>query len=194
MAADNKSLGRFVLGGIPPASRRVPQIEVTFDIDANGILNVKAADKATGKEQSIKITGSTGLTKEEVERMTKEAEAHATEDAEKKEKIEAKNQADSLIFTAEKSLKDAGDKVKDEIKKEVEEKISALKGVLDSGSKEELEVKTKELSESLQKVGQSMYQQNQAQGQPQDQASQADGEAKPEEPKTEEPVEGEVVN
>ncbi len=194
MAADNKSLGRFVLDGIPPASRGVPQIEVTFDIDANGILDVKAVDKATGKEQSIKITGSTGLTKEEVERMTKEAEAHATEDAEKKEKIEAKNQADSLIFTAEKSLKDAGDKVKDEIKKEVEEKISALKGVLDSGSKEELEVKTKELSESLQKVGQSMYQQNQAQGQPQDQASQADGEAKPEEPKTEEPVEGEVVN
>jgi molecular chaperone DnaK len=194
MAADNKSLGRFVLDGIPPAPRGVPQIEVTFDIDANGILNVKAVDKATGKEQSIKITGSTGLTKEEVERMTKEAEAHATEDAEKKEKVEARNQADSLIFTAEKSLKDAGDKVAEDVKKEVEEKISALKGVLDSGSKEDLETKTKELSESLQKVGQAMYQQNQTQGQPQESTSQADGEAKPEDKKTDEPVEGEVVN
>jgi molecular chaperone DnaK len=194
MAADNKSLGRFVLDGIPPAPRGVPQIEVTFDIDANGILNVKAVDKATGKEQSIKITGSTGLTKEEVERMTKEAEAHATEDVEKKEKVEARNQADSLIFTAEKSLKDAGDKVAEDVKKEVEEKISALKGVLDSGSKEDLETKTKELSESLQKVGQAMYQQNQTQGQPQESTSQADGEAKPEDKKTDEPVEGEVVN
>jgi molecular chaperone DnaK len=172
----------------------VPQIEVTFDIDANGILNVKAADKATGKEQSIKITGSTGLTKEEVERMTKEAEAHAAEDTEKKEKIEAKNQADSLIFTAEKSLKDMGDKVKEEVKKEVEEKIAALKGILDSGSKEDLETKTKELSESLQKIGQAMYQKDQAQGQPQGSESTADGQAKTEEPKPEEPVEGEVVN
>ena len=132
MAADNKSLGRFVLDGIPPAPRGVPQIEVTFDIDANGILNVKAADKATGKEQSIKITGSTGLTKEEVEKMTKEAEAHAAEDAEKKGKVEARNQADSLIFTAEKSLNDAGDKVDvDDVRKDVEEKISALKSILD---------------------------------------------------------------
>jgi molecular chaperone DnaK len=195
MAADNKSLGRFVLDGIPPAPRGMPQIEVTFDIDANGILNVKAVDKATGKEQSIKITGSTGLTKEEVERMTKEAEAHAAEDTEKKEKVEARNQADSLIFTAEKSLKDAGDKVAEDVKKEVEEKISALKGVLDSGSKEDLETKTKELSESLQKIGQAMYQQNQAQGQPQENASQADGQAKPgDDKKTDEPVEGEVVN
>jgi len=194
MAADNKSLGRFVLDGIPPASRGVPQIEVTFDIDANGILNVKAVDKATGKEQSIKITGSTGLTKEEVERMTKEAEAHATEDAEKKEKVEARNQADSLIFTAEKSLKDAGDKVSEDVKKEVEEKISALKGVLDSGLKEDLEVKTKELSESLQKIGANMYQQPTGEQPTEGQASEANGEAKPEETKTDEPVEGEVVN
>ena len=192
MAADNKSLGRFVLDGIPPAPRGVPQIEVTFDIDANGILNVKAVDKATGKEQSIKITGSTGLTKEEVERMTKEAEAHAAEDAEKKEKVEARNQADSLIFTAEKSLKDAGDKVAEEVKKEVEEKVAALKGILDSGSKEDLETKTKELSEVLQKIGQNMYQQPGAQ--PQEETSQANGEAKPDEAKTDEPVEGEVVN
>ncbi|MCL5970421.1 MAG: molecular chaperone DnaK, partial [Patescibacteria group bacterium] len=157
MAADNKSLGRFILDGIPPAPRGVPQIEVSFDIDASGILSVKATDKATGKEQSIKITGSTGLTKEEVEKMTKEAEAHAAEDAEKKGKVEVRNQADSLIFTAEKSLKDAGDKVAEDVKKEVEEKISALRGVLDSGSKEELETKTKELSDSLTKVGQAMY-------------------------------------
>ncbi|MGA2967997.1 MAG: molecular chaperone DnaK [Candidatus Levyibacteriota bacterium] len=197
MAADNKSLGRFVLDGIPPAPRGVPQIEVTFDIDANGILNVKAVDKATGKEQSIKITGSTGLTKEEVERMTKEAEAHAAEDAEKKEKVEARNQADSLIFTAEKSLKDAGDKVAEDIKKEVEEKVAALKGILDSGSKEDLEVKTKELSESLQKIGQNMYGSTgspQGQQPTEGQSSEADGQAKSDEAKTDEPVEGEVVN
>ncbi len=196
MAADNKSLGRFVLDGIPPAPRGVPQIEVTFDIDANGILNVKAVDKATGKEQSIKITGSTGLTKEEVERMTKEAEEHASEDAEKKEKVEARNQADSLIFTAEKSLKDAGDKVAEDIRKEIEEKITNLKSVLDSGSKEDLEVKTKELSESLQKIGQNMYQGQQPQGEQStgDQNAEVNGEAKPEEQKTEEPVEGEVVS
>ncbi len=199
MAADNKSLGRFVLDGIPPAPRGVPQVEVAFDIDANGILSVKATDKATGKEQSIKITGSTGLTKEEVERMTKEAEAHAAEDAEKKGKVEARNQADSLLFTAEKSLKDAGDKVSEDVKKEVEEKITALKDVLDTGSKEDLETKTKELSESLQKIGQAMYgsagsSQEAQQGQPQDE-SQPDGQAKTDDKKpSEEPVEGEVVN
>jgi molecular chaperone DnaK len=158
MAADNKSLGRFILAGIPPAPRGMPQVEVTFDIDASGILHVKAQDKASGKEQSIKITGSTGLSKEEVEKMTKEAEAHAKEDAEKKEKIETRNAADSLIFTAEKSLKDAGDKVSDDVKKEVNEKIDALKAILETGTKEDLEAKTKELSDSLQKVGQAMYQ------------------------------------
>src|SRR5438552_67935 len=158
MAADNKSLGRFILDGIPPAPRGVPQVEVTFDIDASGILHVRAKDKASGKEQSIKITGSTGLSKEEVERMQKEAEMHAAEDEEKKAKVEARNQADSLIFTAEKSLKDAGDKVAEDVKKEVEEKIIALKGVLE-GSKDEIESKTKDLSETLQKIGQSLYQQ-----------------------------------
>lgn len=199
MAADNKSLGRFVLDGIPPASRGVPQVEVTFDIDASGILNVKAVDKATGKEQSIKITGSTGLTKEEVEKMTKEAEAHATEDAEKKGKVESRNQADSLIFTAEKSLKDAAEKITEDLRKEVEEKISALKGILDSGSKEDLETKTKELSESLQKIGEAMYKKNESEEKPAEEAkaedSTTDGEAKTEEKaSSEEPVEGEVVN
>ncbi|GIW61348.1 MAG: chaperone protein DnaK [Patescibacteria group bacterium] len=189
MAADNKSLGRFILDGIPPAPRGVPQIEVTFDIDANGILHVTAKDKATGKEQSIKITGSTGLSKEEVERMTKEAELHAKEDEEKRARIEARNQADSLIFTAEKSLKDAGDKVSESLRKEVEEKITSLRNILDTGSKEELEAKTKELSESLQQLGQQMYAQS----------GSANGEQKAEENEQkkedkDEPVEGEVVN
>jgi len=157
MAADNKSLGRFILDGIPPAPRGVPQIEVTFDIDANGILNVTAKDKATNKEQKITIKGSTGLSDEEVEKMTKEAEKHAEEDKLKKEKVETRNQADTLIFTAEKTLKDAGDKAKPEDKKEIEKKVKALKDVLDSASKDELEAKTKDLSESLQKVGAAMY-------------------------------------
>lgn len=158
MAADNKSLGRFILDGIPPAPRGMPQVEVTFDIDANGILNVTAKDKASGKEQSIKITGSTGLSKEEVEKMTKEAEMHAKEDEEKKAKVETRNNADALIFTAEKSLKDAGDKVTEDVKKEVEEKIKALKDVLEAGSKEDIEEKTKDLGDTLQKIGQAMYQ------------------------------------
>jgi molecular chaperone DnaK len=208
MAHDNKSLGRFILDGIPPAPRGVPQIEVTFDIDASGILNVKAQDKATGKEQSIKITGSTGLTDEEIDKMTKDAEAHAKEDEEAKEKVEAKNQADSLIFTAEKTLKDAGDKVPAELKTEVEEKVSNLRSILETGTKEELKTKTDELSQSLQKVGQQMYQstpqdQNTDQGteesattEPTDDSSEApnDKSKKASDSKPEEPVEGEVVN
>ena len=196
MAADNKSIGRFVLDGIPPAPRGVPQIEVTFDIDASGILSVKAKDKATGKEQSIKITGSTGLSKEEVEKMQKDAEAHAAEDAEKKEKVEAKNQADSLIFTAEKTLSDAKDKVKEEDKKEVEEKISALKSVLDAGTKEELETKTKELSDALQKVGAAMYASTSSapDGQQEPSSESDKKEEASKDKKDEEPVEGEVVN
>lgn len=196
MAADNKSLGRFILDGIPPAPRGVPQVEVTFDTDANGILNVTAKDKASGKEQSIKITGSTGLSKEEVEKMTKEAEMHAKEDAEKKDKVETRNIADSLIFTAEKSLTDAGDKVDESLKTEVEEKISALKAVLDTGSKEELETKTKELSDSIQKVGQVMSQSGASpDGQSQPDAGVADAADAPgAEKKSDEPVEGEVVD
>lgn len=156
MAQDNKSLGRFILDGIPPAPRGVPQIEVTFDIDANGILTVKAQDKASGKEQSIKITGSTGLSKEEVERMTKEAEMHAKEDEEKKALTEAKNAADSLIFTSEKALKDAGDKVSSDLKKEIEEKVAALKSTLASGTKEDIETKSNDLSAAIQKIGEAM--------------------------------------
>lgn len=158
MAADNKSLGRFVLTGIPPAPRGVPQIEVAFDIDTNGILNVTAKDKATGKEQSIKITGSTGLTDDEIKNMTQEAEKHAEEDKKKKELTEAKNLADNLCYTAEKTLKDAKDKIKEEDKKNVEKEIKKVKEVLakKEAAKEELEEATKKLSETLQKVGASM--------------------------------------
>jgi len=161
MAADNKSLGRFVLDGIPPAPRGVPQIEVTFDIDANGILHVTAKDKATGKSQSIVIKGSTGLSKEEVEKMTKEAELHAEEDRQRKELIETKNKADNAVFTAEKTLKDLKEKIKEEDKKDIEEKIKELKDLLakEKVEKEEIEKKTEELVVLMQKIGQSAYQQ-----------------------------------
>ncbi len=178
MAADNKSLGRFVLSGIPPAPRGVPQVEVTFDIDASGILSVAAKDKASGKVSSIKITGSTGLSKEEVEKMRQEAEAHAAEDTEKKDKIEAHNKADNMIYLAEKTLKDAGDKVKPEDKTAVEDKMKALKDILETGSKEDLETKTSELSDLVQKVGAAMYQQPPAggtEGAPADAAAGAPG-------------------
>lgn len=161
-AADNKSLGRFILDGIPPAPRGVPQVEVTFDIDANGILNVKAKDKASGKEQHITIQGGTGLSKDEVDRMVKEASAHASEDAKRKEQVETRNIADNLCYTAEKSLRDAGDKVPAELKTEIEGKVKAIRDVLETASVEDLKAKTQELSLSLQKIGQHMY----GQGQP----------------------------
>ncbi len=193
MAGDNKSLGRFILDGIPPAPRGVPQVEVTFDIDANGILNVSAKDKATGKEQKITITGSTGLNKEEVEKMTKEAEAHAEEDKKRKEEIDIKNQADTLVYTAERSLKDAGDKVSQEIRTDVEQKLSDLKGVIQTASTEDLKPKMEALSEALQKVGAAMYKDQPAADstQPADEAKVEDGSPKTED--TGEAVEGEVV-
>lgn len=158
MAQDNRTLGRFILDGIPPAPRGVPQVEVSFDIDANGILNVKAKDKATGKEQKITITSSSGLSKEEIDKMQKDAEVHADEDKKKKEEIEAKNQAETLIYTAEKTLKDAGDKVKPEDKREVEDKIMLLKDKINANNTEEIKKVTEELSSAIQKVGQAMYQ------------------------------------
>jgi molecular chaperone DnaK len=160
MAADNKSLGRFILDGIPPAPRGVPQIEVTFDIDANGILSVKAKDKATNKEQMITIKGAVGLSDEEVKKAQAEAEQHAEEDKQKKEMVEAKNQAENLVFTAEKTLKDAGDKVKAEDKEKVEGEIKNVNDILgkDASSKEEIETAANKLSEELQKVGAAMYQ------------------------------------
>jgi molecular chaperone DnaK len=157
MAKDNKSLGRFILEGIPPAPRGVPQIEVTFDIDANGILTVTAKDKATGKEQSIKITGSTGLTTEEIDKLKEEAEKHADEDKQEKERIEIRNKADNIIYTAEKSLSDVGDKAPQHEKEDVEKKVKELKEILDSGTKEEIETKTADLSTALQNIGKYMY-------------------------------------
>jgi len=199
MAADNKSLGRFILDGIPPAPRGVPQVEVTFDIDANGILNVSAKDKASGKEQKITITGSTGLSKEEVEKMTKEAEAHAEEDKKRKEEVEIRNQADTLVFTAERSLKEAGDKVPADVRTDVEQKLSDLKGVVQTASPQDLKPKMEALSESLQKIGAAMYKDQGTPGGEQAEGSEAQpGEgnstekSKTETPK-EEAVEGEVV-
>jgi molecular chaperone DnaK len=157
MAADNRSLGKFILDGIPPAPRGVPQIEVTFDIDANGILTVTAKDKATGKSQSIRIEGSVGLSKEEIERMKREAELHAEEDRKKRELIEAKNSADNLIYTTEKTLRETGDKISPERKKEIEEKLSELKKIKDSDNIEEIKQKTSQLSQVIQKVGVEMY-------------------------------------
>lgn len=158
MAADNKTLGRFHLDGIPPAPRGVPQIAVKFDIDASGILNVTAKDKATGKEQSIRIEASSGLSEEEVEKMRKDAEVHAEEDKEKKEMVEAKNVADTLIFTTEKAIKEAGDKVPAADREPVEAKIKALKDVKDGNDKEAIKKATEELSEAAQKIGQILYQ------------------------------------
>jgi len=159
MAADNRSLGRFILDGIPPAPRGIPQIEVTFDIDANGILHVKARDKATGKEQKITITASSGLSKEEIEKMRAEAEAHQVEDEKKKTLAEERNRAESLIYTAEQTLRDAGDKISPEDKRTIEDAITALRGVLQRDDKEEIAGKANELSSKLSAVGAKLYEQ-----------------------------------
>ncbi len=157
-AADNKSLGRFILDGIPPAPRGVPQVEVTFDIDANGILTVRAKDKATGKEQHITIQGSSNLSKEDIERMKAEAESHASEDKKRREVVDARNQADTLIAVAEKTLKDAGEKAPEADRKAAQEKIDALKSAKEKDSSEEIKKAIDELSAAIQKVGAAMYQ------------------------------------
>lgn len=195
MASDNKSLGRFILDGIPPAPRGVPQIEVSFDLDANGILNVTAKDKATGKSQSVSIKGSTGLSEDEIEKMTKEAEIHASEDEKKKKLVETKNQAENLVYTSEKTLKEAGDKVKAEDKKEIEEKTKALTEALKGEDSQEIESKTNELSEVLQKVGASLYQQEGAQegGAKEEKGEKAEKDKKESQEKAE-AEEGEVVS
>lgn len=156
MASDNKSLGQFNLGGIPPASRGTPQIEVTFDIDANGILNVTAKDKASGKTNSIKITASSGLSKEEVEKMKRDAEVNSAEDQKKREAVEAKNIAEQMIYTSEKALKDGGDKVPADIRKNVEDKIADLKQVKDGSDLTKIKSATEALSTELSKVGEAM--------------------------------------
>lgn len=173
MSTDNKTLGRFILDGIPPAPRGIPQVEVSFDIDANGILNVKAKDKATNREQSIRIEGSSGLSEEEKKRMTEDASKFAAEDAKKREEADVKNTAEALIYTSEKALKNAGDpvkspkgdngasKVSEEVIKEVQEKIDILKKAKDGGDIVAMKKASEELSAAIQKIGQAMYSQNQ---------------------------------
>jgi len=156
MSADNKTLGRFILDGIPPSPRGLPQVEVTFDIDVNGILNVKAKDKTTNKEQSVRIEASSGLSKDDIEKMKKDAEAHAEDDKKKRESAEVKNNANALIYTAEKSLSDAGDKVSAEVKKPVQDKIEELKKVKDGSDTEIIKKTTEELSKTLQSIGEAM--------------------------------------
>ncbi len=160
MAADNKSLGRFILDGIPPAPRGVPQIEVTFDIDANGILKVTASDKATGRSQHITITASSGLSDSEVEKMRKDAEAHAEEDRKRKELIEARNHADNTAYAAEKALKEFGDKVPANVKSEIEAKVAEVKRVAEGDDVAAMKAATDVLGQAIQKIGASVYEQN----------------------------------
>ena len=157
MAADNKLLGNFILDGIPPAPRGVPQVEVTFDIDADGILKVSAQDKATGRSQHITITASSGLSKDEVERMTKEAEKNAVEDKKRKEEVETRNTADAAVFTAEKALRDGGDKVPADVKSAVEKKIEGVKKALEGKNQEAIKTATNDLYQEVQKIGSAMY-------------------------------------
>jgi molecular chaperone DnaK len=157
MAADNRTLGRFILDGILPAPRGMPQIEVTFDIDANGILSVKAHDKGTGREQKITITASSGLSKEEVTRMQREAEMHAAEDVKRREEVETRNTADTLAYTAEKTLRDYKDKIPSDLNKEAENKIAALRSALQGTDIDSIRRATQELSDAMQRIGAAVY-------------------------------------
>jgi molecular chaperone DnaK len=159
MAADNRTLGRFMLDGILPAPRGMPQIEVTFDIDANGILNVKAHDKGTGREQKITITASSGLSKEEVDKMQREAEAHAAEDTKRREEIETRNTADTLAYTTEKTLREHKDKIPADLNQEVESKVAAVRSALQGTDVESIRQAVQELNDAMQKVGSTVYQQ-----------------------------------
>jgi len=193
MVADNKSLGRFVLDGIPPAPRGVPQIEVTFNIDANGILNVTAKDKGSGKEQSITIQNSGNLDKEEVEKAAKEAEAHAEEDKKKRETIEIRNQLDNAVYQAEKLKKDNGDKLSDDDKKTLDEAVEAAKKVVadEKADKETLEAAVKDLNDKLMPIGAKMYESAQKE---EDNSEDKASDEKPKKGNKDEPVEGEVID
>jgi len=160
MAGDNKTLGRFILDGILPAPRGVPQVEVTFDLDANGILNVRAQDKGTGKEQKITITASSGLNKDEVEKMRREADAHAVEDTRKKEEVETKNIAEATVYSAEKTLREYGDKISADLKSEVEGKIAATRSALQGADISYIKSALQALNDSMQKIGAAVYQQS----------------------------------
>ena len=155
-ASDNKSLGRFILDGIPPSPRGMPQVEVTFDIDANGILNVKAMDKASGKVQSIRIEASSGLKDEDIKKMQADAEVHAEEDKKKRELVDVKNTAEMIIYTAEKALKDNDAKIPEDVKKSVNEKITTLRGVKDGTDEGAIKKATEELSGEMSKIGEAM--------------------------------------
>jgi len=179
MAADNRTLGRFMLDGILPAPRGMPQIEVTFDIDANGILNVKAHDKGTGREQKITITASSGLSKEEVGRMQREAEAHAAEDAKRREEIETRNAADSLAYTAEKTLREQKDKIPSDLNQEVEDKVAAVRSALQGSDVEAIRQATQELNNAMQKIGAAIYGQQQQPPPPGAEPPPPEGEAPP---------------
>jgi len=178
MAKDNRTIGKFVLDGLPPAPRGLPQIEVSFDVDANGIVTVTAKDKATGKTQSVKIEGSVGLSKDEIEKMKKEAEIHAEEDKKKQALIEARNLADNLVYTAEKALKDAGEKVSADTKKKIEDSVEALKKVKDSDNTEDIKNKTSELSQIIQQIGAELYKQNPNEKKPEENKGPEEGEYK----------------
>jgi molecular chaperone DnaK len=188
LATQNKSLGKFILSGIPPAPRGIPQVEVTFDIDANGILNVSAKDKATGVEQKISIQNTTGLSKEEIEKMRQEADIHMQEDLKKKEIIELKNQADNLCYTSEKALRDAGEKVPADKKSEIEEKIRAVREVMNTEEEEPIKKAIEDLSTAIQQIGSILYQQpnnNSAPSAPPDQGD---------EPQKSDAQEGEIID
>jgi molecular chaperone DnaK len=193
MAADNKTLGRFMLDGIPPAPRGIPQIEVKYEIDANGILNVSAKDKATGKEQKITITASTSLTDEEVEKMVKEAEEHSKEDKEKRERVETKNEAESLCFNTEKLLKESGEKMNEDDKKKVEEKIKKVQELIakEDFNKDEVKKETEELSTLVQEASKVIYEKAAAEEQAKKEEESKKGEEKKEEDNVKE---GEVVD
>jgi molecular chaperone DnaK len=190
MANDNKTLGRFVLDGIPPSPRGVPQIEVSFNIDANGIVNVSAKDKASGKEQKITITGGGSLNEEEIKKMQEDAEKFADEDKKKKEAVEVRNQADTLIYTAEKTLVDAGDKVKEDDKKTINEAVAALKEKKDSEDLEEIKKLTEDLNTKLMKVGEQMYKEADTEEKKDD----SKDESKDEDKKDDDAEEGEIVD
>ncbi len=184
MSADNKSLGRFMLEGIPPAPRGMPQVEVSFDVDSNGILTVKAVEKTSGKEQSIRIEGSTGLSKEDIEKMKADADAHAGEDAKKKELIDAKNLAEQMIYTAEKAVKDNGEKAGEDVVTEVNDKIGLLRSAREGEDVAAITAASEALSASLSKIGEAMMKNQPTEEQPAPEAGATDAEF------TEKPTEG----
>jgi molecular chaperone DnaK len=179
MAGDNRQLGKFVLDGILPAPRGIPQVEVTFDVDANGILNVKARDKGTGKEQKITITVSSGLSKADIDKMQKEAEAHAAEDATRKEEAEVRNTSDSLAYQAEKTLRDNKDKIPADIASEITTKVEALKAAITSNDTGRMKSASEELSTALQKAGSHVYGQGSASSGPPPGGEPSGGEGEP---------------